>query len=152
MIAIVESCALDAEPEVVWHWLEQLDGNYGALHPEHLTWRTLRGKPLETGSVWFADEWIGGRRVQGRFQVIESSRGRHFSYRALGLARLIGVQGSFRLAQGGPGRTELSQEVRFGFRTGFADWLIGRVAGAGEIRRHMREEQEQMRSIFGQLP
>jgi carbon monoxide dehydrogenase subunit G len=141
MISISESTTLSATPQDVWRWLENLDSHYLSLHSEHLVWRTLKGSPLREGSIWFADEWIGDRRISGRFEVVSADEGRYFSYRALGFASIVNVGGSFELVPLGAKQTSLNQEVHLGWRIPILDPLLRLAIPGREIRRHMREEQ-----------
>jgi hypothetical protein len=130
-----------------------MDANYGDLHPEHLRWRTLRGEPLAAGTVWFADEWIGSMRVSARFFVDASDPERFFSYRIGFPSSLARAGGSFRFEPGPDQSCEIIQEVHFGVSVPLVGWLLDRLLAValpiGDLRRHMREEQQNLKWLLG---
>ena len=152
MIELIERSSIPAPTERVWAFLEQLDRHYAQWHPEHLRWRTLRGRPLRTGTIWFADEWVGPLRISSRFFVVDDEPGRYFAYRIGFPARLVGAGGSFRLRSLGGDRCELVETARLGFSAPLLgrllDLVLGLVLPLGEFRRHMREEGEGLIRIF----
>src|SRR5579884_3836492 len=76
MIRLTDRTAIPAPPDRVWEWFATLDAAYCDWHPEHIQWKTLKGKQLERGTVAFADEWIGRSRLTGRFRITEAVPGR----------------------------------------------------------------------------
>jgi hypothetical protein len=157
MISVVERRRLRAQPDRVWRFFaDEVEDRYTEWHPEHLRWKWLRGAPLEAGSVWFADEWIGRRRIQGRFIVAGCQRGESFSYRLTFPASLVRAGGSFRLEPRQGGGCELIQDVHVGFSIPllgrFVDLVIRWVMPVEEIRRHMREEQANLEALLGASP
>ena len=143
MISLVESCVLPAPPARVWAVFREMDRHYAAWHPEHLTWRWLRGEPLTTRAVWFADEWIGAMRVHGRFFVVAADPERGFAYRTGFPGAALRAGGSFRLAPAAGDGCRLTQEVHLGLPR----FLAG-TAPVRELRRHMREEQANLPALL----
>jgi Polyketide cyclase / dehydrase and lipid transport len=146
MISIVETVRIPHAPERIWRFFsEVVEDRYPEWHSEHLRWRWLRGRPLEQGAVWFADEWIGRKRIAGRFIVDEVHPGRYFSYRLAFPSSLVRAGGSFRLEPRGDGGCELIQDVHMGFSLPLLgrliDLVIAAVVPVRDLRRHMREEQ-----------
>jgi hypothetical protein len=97
MISLTDRTTIPAPPERVWAWFAELDEHYRDWHPEHLMWRTLSGPALKSGTIVFADEWIGGLRLAGRFRIIEARPGQLFRWKMLFPWSLVGVGGSFLL-------------------------------------------------------
>jgi hypothetical protein len=153
VISLVQTTRIPAAPQRVWRFFRELDAHYPDWHPEHLAWRTLRGEPLAEGSVWFADEWVGPLRVNGRFFVEVAAPERFFAYRIGFPASLVGAGGWFRLVPTSDGGCELTEEVHLGFSIPLVGPLVDRVLAAalplGELRRHMREEGENLVRLLG---
>jgi hypothetical protein len=152
MISIEHRTTIAASTDEVWRWFRALDTNYRAWHPEHLTWRTLRGDPLSDGAVVFADEWIGAMRLSARLFISGVEPGHYFSYR-IGLpASLVRAGGSFRLAATSDRQCALIEEVHLGSRTPavgcLLDHLLSRLLPMDDLRRHMREEGERLAQLF----
>jgi uncharacterized protein YndB with AHSA1/START domain len=156
LISLVETSRLAAPPSRVWGFFSEMDGHYPDWHPEHLRWKTMRGRPLAKGSVWFVDEWVGPMRISARFFVTDAEPGRYFAYR-IGFPSSLGrAGGSFRFEPAADGGCELIQEVHFGFSLPLLGGLIDRVLRAvlpvGEFRRHMREEQDNLVALLAPSP
>lgn len=146
MISVVERTQLPLTPERIWRFFaEEVEERYPEWHQEHLRWRWLRARRLETGAVWFAEEWVGRMHVSSRFIVDVATPDRLFSYRLAFPSSLVRAGGSFRLEPAAAGGCELIQEVHMGFTAPLLSQLIDLVIAAvvpiGELRRHMREEQ-----------
>lgn len=148
MILLVEQSRLPASPETVWSWFRELDTRYTELHTEHLAWRTLRGEPLSDGAIVFVDEWIGPMRLSGRSFIGDVEPGRRFTFRFGFPASLLRAGGSFAFEPTSDGGCEMKQEVRLGFALPLIGALIDRALGLvlplGDLRRHMREEHENL--------
>ena len=153
MIALVKRTRISASAECVWRFFRELDERYADLHPEHLRWHTLRGEPLSEGAVVFADEWIGPRRLSARLFICNVEEGRSFSYRIGFPASLVRAGGSFRLSPIGERECELVEEVHLGFRVPLIGSLVDRVLTfvlpLAELRRHIREEGENLARLLG---
>lgn len=152
MITMTQRTRIPASAERLWEFFEHLDENYEAWHPEHLRWRTIRGKPLHAGTVWFGDEWVGPLRVASRFFITDHEPGSYFAYRVGFPARLIGTGGSFRLEAEGDGDCELIETVHLGYSAPVFGWLLDLAIRVflplAEFRRHIREEGESLVGIF----
>ena len=153
MISLVQTTRVPAAPERVWRFLSELDAHYADWHPEHLTWRTLRGEPLSEGAVVFGAEWLGPLPLIGRFFIGDVVPERYFSYRFALPASLVGAGGSFRLSPDANGGCELTAEAHLGFSAPLigplVDRLLARLLPIGEFRRHMREEGENLIRLVG---
>jgi hypothetical protein len=152
VLSMVETTRVAASPEAVWRFFSELDEHYTDWHPEHLSWRTLRGRPLAKGTIWFADEWVGPLRVSSRFFVEDAEPGRFFAYRLGFPSSIVRAGGSFRLVPVSGSACELIEEVRLGFSTpvigALLDRLLAIVLPLGELRRHIREEGENLARLL----
>jgi hypothetical protein len=153
VISVVEASRLAASPERVWRFFaEEVQERYPDWHPEHLRWRWLRGRPLEPGAVWFAEEWLDRFHLASRFVVDEAEPGRSFSYRIGFPSSLLRAGGCFRVEPAGDGGSRLVQEVDLGFGAPLlgrlVDLLVQAVLPVRELRRHMREEQANLAELL----
>jgi Polyketide cyclase / dehydrase and lipid transport len=156
VISIVQTTRIPLAPERIWRFFsEEVELRYSQWHREHLQWRWLRGSPLESEAIWFADEWIGRMRISSRFIVEEGDTGRYFSYRMAFPSSLVRAGGSFRLEPVDGGGCELIQDVHLGFSLPFLgrliDLLIAAVVPVPELRRHMREEQANLAPLLASI-
>jgi hypothetical protein len=133
----------------VWRFFRELDERYADLHPEHSRRHTLREEALSEGAVVFADELIGPRRLSARFFICNVEAGRSFSYRIGFPASLVRAGGSFHLSPIGRRERELVEEVQLGFRVPLVGSLVDRVLPLAEVRRHIREEGENLARPLG---
>jgi uncharacterized protein YndB with AHSA1/START domain len=156
VIELVQTTVLPASPEQVWRFFVEMDDNYQDVHPEHLVWRTLSGKPLREGTVWFADEWVGPLRVSSRFFTEKAEPGHFFSYRVGFPGRLVGAGGSFRFTPTAEGHCQMREEVHFGFKIPVLSLVLDRLLALflpiEEFRRHIREEGKNLAALFSQEP
>jgi hypothetical protein len=154
VIQLVETNVIPTSPEQVWRFFAEMDEHYRKLNREHLTWRTLNGEPLAEGTIWFADEWVGPLRVSSRFFVERVEPGQFFSYRVGFPGRLAGAGGSFRFTPTSAGQCEMREEVHFGFKIRLVglllDQLLALLLPIKEFRRHIREEGENLVTLFSQ--
>lgn len=141
MISVVEHSAVAAPPERVWRLFAEMDRHYAAWHREHLAWRWLTPEPLAEGAVWFADEWVGRMRVQGRFFVTEVRPERFFAYRAGFPGSLVRAGGWFRFQPAPGGGCEIAHQVHL------AD-PARLVVPIADLRRHMREEHANLPALL----
>lgn len=153
MIVLVERSRLAAAPDRVWSWFRELDARYPQWHPEHLAWRTLRGEPLSEGAVVFVDEWVGPMRISGRTFIGEVKPERFFAFRFGFPSSLLRAGGSFAFEPTPDGGCEVTQQVRLGFALPLigvlTDWLLAMALPLGELRRHMREEHQNLARLQG---
>lgn len=119
-----------------------------------MDWRNLRGPVTAPGGIVFADEWIGSRRLQARFLVTEVIQERLLRYTIDFPYSLIGAGGSFEITPTPNGQCEFSAETHFGYDLPVAgpllDQLLALVVPLAELRRHMREEGQNLARLVEQ--
>ena len=59
-LALEDSIEIKTSPEIVWEYFCNLENNYKKWHPEHVVFKWL-GKPMESGSAWYAEEYAKGK-------------------------------------------------------------------------------------------
>lgn len=148
MISIRDSVHVAASPAEVWQFLHDMESHYRDWHPEHLDWRNLRGHVTAPGGVVFADEWIGSHRLQARFFASEVEQERLLRYDIAFPYSLIGAGGSFQIVPTAGGGCEFVAETHCGSHLPLLgpllDRLLALVFPVAELRRHMREEGENL--------
>jgi len=57
-----DSIDIKTTPEKIWEFFINLEKNYKSWHPEdHILFKWTKGKPMELGSQWYAEEVLGGK-------------------------------------------------------------------------------------------
>lgn len=60
-LALKDSIEIKTTPEKIWEFFTNLEQNYKAWHPEdHIIFQWTEGKPMETGSHYYAEEYAMG--------------------------------------------------------------------------------------------
>lgn len=148
MISLVERSCVPVAADRVWRWFLHMEEHYRDWHPEHIEWRTLRGAPLAEGTILFADERVGPLRLAARFHIHDVRPGRYFAFRLGFPFSLVRAGGWFRFTPLPDGRCEVTAETHLGFSAPILGPVIDRLLAAAlpldELRRHMREEGENM--------
>jgi len=65
---LTDSTGIEAAPERIWDFFVHLEENYKAWHPDdHIVFKWTRGRPMESGSRWYAEEAMRGEvfRLRG---------------------------------------------------------------------------------------
>lgn len=71
-LALKDSIEIKTTPEKIWNFFYNLEKNYKAWHPEdHVSFKWTKGKPMETGSHWYAGEYIFGELKKGKGTIGE---------------------------------------------------------------------------------
>lgn len=154
MISMVDTAHVAAPPEHVWDFFANLETHYLDWHPEHIAWRNLKGRMTDAGAAAFGDEYVGWLRLAGRWFTEETTPPRFLRYR-LGLPfSLVRAGGSFRLEPTSDGGCDVTAETDLRYSLSVIGPLLDRVFEAAlplnEIRRHMREEKENLASLVGE--
>jgi uncharacterized protein YndB with AHSA1/START domain len=57
-----DSIEIRSTPENIWEFFANLETNYKAWHPEdHILFQWTKGRPMESGSRWYAEEIVHGK-------------------------------------------------------------------------------------------
>jgi len=86
MIKLEDSIEVKAPPEKVFQWLTQrmMDReSYQAWHPDHVDIRWIKGKPLQEGSIVYAEEYLHGDLHKLKFRITKIVPNRLIEYRCL---------------------------------------------------------------------
>ncbi len=143
MATLKDSIGIRAEPAKVFEWFLDIEQNYKAWHPDHVSWRWLKGKPFEGGSVACVEENIHGKLHKLKFLATNVEPNRRIEYKALFPTSIIMPNGSFAIEPRGDGCIfTATLSFRFG-------WLLRRLA-KGEvesIKTHMAAEGENLKRL-----
>ena len=67
-----DSIEIQATPEEIWDFFINLEKNYKSWHPEdHILFKWTKGKPMESGSQWYAEEVLGGKIFKIKGSICE---------------------------------------------------------------------------------
>ncbi len=98
-----DSIEIKTTPENIWDFFINLEKNYRSWHPEdHVVFKWTKGKPMELGSHFYAEEIMGGKVVKIKGFACEAVPNRKiffkysfpFSILAPGNGSLIETDGS----------------------------------------------------------
>jgi hypothetical protein len=77
-----DTVEINTTPEKIWGFWVNMDKNYKALHPEdHILFRWTRGRPMEEGSIIYAEETVGGKLIKGKATCVDVVPNRKFGLR-----------------------------------------------------------------------
>lgn len=153
MTSIVEPTPLGASPSRVWEYFTEMQAHYLDWHPARLAWQDLKDQVTTPGGVILADERIGRLRLAGRFVAEEARAPSYLRFRIGPPFSLVRAGGWFRVDPTGDGECAVSAGSHLGYRTP----LIGRLLDLAfqawlpldELRRHMRDEDENLARLVG---
>jgi len=82
-LVLTDSIEIKTKPETIWDFFINLEKNYKVWHPEdHVLFKWTRGKPMETGSLWYAEEVVHGKvfKLKGTIGEVIENRKIVFNY------------------------------------------------------------------------
>jgi hypothetical protein len=145
MVLSETSPEIRAAPDRLFAFFTAMEANYTAWHPDHMLFRWLDAPGLKQGVRFYFEERIAGKLLKKEvaFTRIEPSSLIEFAPTSR-LFRLFLPRISFRIQPAGSGFT-VTQDIHL--RIGpLAAWLNRRELAA--VRRHMREEGENLKSLL----
>lgn len=139
-----ETTRIEASPDVVYRFFEEMEENYERWHPDHSTFRWVEGGALEVGNKAYFEEEIAGKLQRKTVEFTEIDPDRYIEFRPT--SRVIGLlmpHISFTITPRSDG-CELLQRIRV--RTGPIGARLNRRE-FDAVREHMREEGENLKQI-----
>ena len=137
---------IDASPEAVYAFFENLEANYTRWHPDHIVFRWTKGSGLEEGAVAYSEQRVHGKVHKLSAEFTEVLPGRRVVFRWVNpLARLFAPRNIwiFEPDHGGC-RFRAEGEVRLG-------WISSRLKRTEEALaaglRHLAEEGENLKRL-----
>lgn len=76
-LVLKDSIEINTTPEKIWEFFTDLEKNYTQWHPEdHILFRSTKGKPLQKGSAFYAEQYVMGKvqKYKGTFTEIIPGR------------------------------------------------------------------------------
>ena len=137
---------IDAPPEAVYAFFEDLEKNYIKWHPDHIVFRWVEGDGLAEGSVAYSEQRIHGKvhKLQARFTKVIPAQRVEFEWVGR-IARLFAPRNVwlFEAAYGGC-RFIAESDLRL-------DWISSRLKrvqkGLAAGRQHLAEEGENLKRL-----
>ncbi|UCE06283.1 MAG: SRPBCC family protein [bacterium] len=83
MMNLKDSIEINCIPEKIWIFFTNLEQNYKAWHPQdHIVFKWTKGKPMESGSCWYAEEIVRGKlfKLKGTIGEVVPNRKIVFKY------------------------------------------------------------------------
>jgi len=144
-----DSIEIRTTPENIWDFFVNLEKNYVPWHPkDHLVFKWTKGKPMELGSHFYAEEIMGGKVVKIRGYACEVVPNRKIFFRySLPLSILAPGTGSLIETKGS---TSVFTAVSY-IRAGNLLSKLSRKEMERSIavhKTHVREEGENLKAIL----
>ncbi len=151
-IVLKDSVEIGVPPDRVFGFFLRItdDESYQKWHPvDHVAFRWLKGNPWEEGSVARAEEYLHGKLYKLKFCVLKVVPGREIVYGPPSRLLRIYFPGNRFVMEPVENGCVFTAECRL--RIGrIATLLAGRKLekGLSSVRRHMREEGENLKTIL----
>lgn len=65
-LTLTDSVEIRTTPEKVFDFFLHIEENHKAWHPDHMTVRWIKEKPLEEGSIEYSEEYLHGKLHKGK--------------------------------------------------------------------------------------
>lgn len=133
---------IQARPETIFRFFEEMDANYLAWHPDHLLYRWEQGRGVKPGVVFYFEERINGKLLRKRVRFTRVVPGEHIEFEpTFWLMRLILPRMIFRMEPQGGGLLFIAEiHLRMGPLAQRAN-----RADLAAVREHMRVEGENIK-------
>ena len=81
-LVLKDSIEIKTTPEKIWDFFYNLEKNYKTWHPEeHVLFKWTEGKPMETGSKWYGEEYLNGKLRKLKGTISEAVPNRKISFK-----------------------------------------------------------------------
>ncbi len=138
---IDQSTPIAAQPETVWHYLEDPE-NYLRFMSGITHWEVVGEKPNGLGARYRILVRVGAAEVGGLVEMVEWNEPFDIAWHSV-----TGVdhRGRFRVRERGEGRTKVEYRFAFGVIGGGIAGLLTELAAAPVMRRQMRRTLQQLK-------
>jgi hypothetical protein len=76
-MTLVHEVDVKTSPDKIWEFLLHIDRNYKAWHPsDHILFKWTNGEALQTGSTFYAEQYMMGERIKYKGKIAECLPGR----------------------------------------------------------------------------
>jgi hypothetical protein len=144
MLTLEDSVNINASPEDIFNWFDNIVKNYKSWHKDHTAAEWGRGESFQEGSILYIEEKIGGKLEKLTFEVTKYVPNRLIEYKLLSSESVICSGGSFKVK---PYSTGSCFTATLSFRFGY---LLSKLMPAklDAIKTHMKEEGENLKKIL----
>jgi hypothetical protein len=143
-IVLKDTIEINTTPDRIWEFWVNMDRNYKSWHPQdHILFRWTRGKPMEEGSIIYAEETVGGKLLKGKVTCMDVVPKRKFAL-VLPFPRSLFVKYEYLIEPRGA-KTAFTAFTYLKY-PGFARRRIELAVEVG--RKHVREEGENLKKIL----
>ena len=154
MITLRDSIEIKATPEEIFEWLAQRfedKESYRAWHRDHRDLRWVKGRPLQKGSIVYAEEYLHGRLHKLRFRITKMERNRVIEYKALFPLSIVAPGNAFLIEPKGENRCIFTAMGSLRLPR----WLCEKAHNKcrkkiGATLQHMKEEGENLKKALEQ--
>jgi hypothetical protein len=154
MITFKDETIINAPPERVFWFLTNIDKLYKEWHPkDHVFCHTLYKSLDQKGSIVHFFEWIGGFPLYLVALTTKVEKNHYIEYVPVFPLSLLKLGfGSFQIEKISEKESKLTAYVEGGYKLpviGSAlDWLVRKMISFEAIRRHMKEEGENIKKYL----
>ncbi len=75
-MTLVHEVYIKTSPDKIWDFLININENYSVWHPkDHILFQWTKGAPFETGSAFYAEQYMMGEKVKYNGKITESIPG-----------------------------------------------------------------------------
>ncbi len=76
-MTLVHEVDVKTSPDKIWDFLLHIDKNYKAWHPsDHILFKWTKGEALQTGSTFYAEQYMLGEKIKYKGKIAESIPGK----------------------------------------------------------------------------
>lgn len=146
MKAVRDRIAIDPPPDVVYEFFRSMDDErYRAWHPEHVEFEFVEGETVAEGNVAIFDETIGEEHLRSTVRFTTVRPGEYIEFRDRSpFVRVFNPKNTFAFA---PADGGTAFEAAVYLRVGPLERLASVRRDLAEVRRHMREEGENLKRL-----
>jgi hypothetical protein len=143
------SIEIEAAPEEIWEFFENLENNYTTWHPrDHVLFKWTGGEPMEAGSTFYAEQYVKGKLTKYRGDISEAVPNRKIVFRLSFPMSLFSPKFEWRVEPKGSNSVFTAiTYIRGGglYKRFFKNWW-GKLVEAHD--RHVGEEGENLKRIL----
>jgi len=137
---------IETAPVNIFQFFENMEENYTKWHPDHITFKWLKGRGLKEGNISYFEETIGGELLKKRVLYTKIIPNRYIGFVPVSrLMRIILRKMTFTIGL---------QETHCKFKAQVQLKWVGPLARKlnkekfRAVREHMREEGENLKMIL----
>jgi hypothetical protein len=79
-VILKDSIMINASPEVIFQFFEEMEHNYRQWHPDHVLYRWVSGKGVKEGHIFYFEEYIAGKLLKKRVVFTRVVQHQHIEF------------------------------------------------------------------------